>query len=89
MWILTDLFALGSVADARCPFQFVRPSRLVAGGQSRGEGCGMVGWGPPDVADSVTDRCVEREGPVAEDTFHRGNEDGMDSAGALWSSDGV
>lgn len=49
----------------------------------------MVGWGVPDVADSVADRCVYGEGEVAEDTIHRGNKDGMDSTSALWSSDGV
>lgn len=89
MWLLTGLSAFRSVANARCPFEFVRLSRLVAREQSGGEGCGMVGGGAPDVADSVTDRCVYGERPVAKDTFHRGNHDGMDCAGARWSFDGV
>ena len=89
MWIRTGLSALRSVADARCPFKFVRASRPVARDQSRGEGRSVVSWGGPDVADSVTDGCVYREREVFEDALHRGNHDGMDSASAFRSSDGV
>ena len=86
MWIRTGLSALRSVADARCPFKFVRASRPVARGQSGGEGRGVVSWGGPD---SVTDGCVYGEREAFEDALHRGNHDGMDSASAFRSSDGV
>ena len=89
MWIRTSLSALQCVADARCPFEFVHASQPVARGQSGGEGRGVGSWGGPDIADSVTDRCVYGEREVFEDTLHRGNHDGMDSASAFRSSDGV
>lgn len=43
----------------------------------------MVGRGGPDVTDGVTDRCVDGERPVAEDTHHRGNHDSVDDTSAL------
>jgi hypothetical protein len=87
--ILTVLSALRSVADARCPVEFFCPGGPVARCQSGGEGRGVVGWGGPDITDSVTNSCVDGEGEVAEDTHHRGNHDGMDNASALWGRDGL
>ena len=76
-------FTISSVSDTRYPLEVIGLSGLVADGESGREGRGVVEGGGPDVADSVTDRRVDGEWPVAEDAFHGGNHDSVDSATAL------
>ena len=77
--IRTVLSASGGVAHARYPLELFCLSGFVAESQSGREGRGVVGGRGPDVADRVTDRRVDGERPVAEDTLHGGNHHGVDS----------
>jgi hypothetical protein len=79
--IRTDSWSItGSVSDTGCPLELIGFGRLVADGQSGREGGGVVGGVGPDVADSVTDRSIDSEWPVAEDALHGGNHDSVDNA---------
>jgi len=87
--IPTGLSTLRSVANTRYPVELFCLCRLVAEGQSRRESRGVVVGAGPDVADGVTDGCVDGERPVAEDALHGGNHDSVDSASALRRGHGL